>query len=140
MENYPTWYDYCKDFLVKVWGTLFKNFKEIGRLNKKEFEPKIDTFCNEVQTNPEYFKNLSQVIALNSETLELIIRICKIVSFKKYSENVWHLGNDNTKLRNWLQEAQSKNKTWDNWTKEASGTQKDEPIKKGDQKDSASKK
>lgn len=65
-----------------------ENFKEIGWLGKKEFEQKIDAFCGEVQTNPEFFGHKSQVLAFNSETLELIIRICQKVSYSKYNRTV----------------------------------------------------
>lgn len=54
METYPNRNKYSNDFLREVRGTLLENFKEIGQLNRKDFEHKIDNFHFEVQTNQSF--------------------------------------------------------------------------------------
>lgn len=89
METYTSREDYSRDLFRDVRRTLIENFQDIGFKGKNEFEHKIDHyFRGKVQTNPDFFSHLCSPLCLNSEVLELIIRVCEKVSFKKYLETV----------------------------------------------------
>ncbi|PKY59087.1 hypothetical protein RhiirA4_481545 [Rhizophagus irregularis] len=129
MESYLRQDEFDEKLLKEVNALLRKNFKNAETCPSEKLQDGLDKIFFRTLRTHKVLTEISETTGIRGEIVEILLRGCLRYVYREYDNDVKRIGEQNTRLRSWLRQAQQKNQPHEGEPKRVNFSESEEPIK-----------
>ncbi|CAB4428339.1 unnamed protein product [Rhizophagus irregularis] len=129
MESYLRQDEFDEKLLKEVNTLVRKNFKNAETSPSEKLQDGLDKIFFRTLRTHKVLTEISETTGIRGEIVEILLRSCLRYAYREYDNDVKQIGEQNTRLRSWLRQAQKKNQPHEGEPKRVNVNDLEEPIK-----------